>query len=1408
MDLTREQQRILTKYRLFQTFFKVKNLHSVSYDLGRTGISYADGWLLIFQNSSKTTKFDHFESFLSYGGSSHQFRQELIDYFASLPAEKQDKLLETASDSTLCTCIKVLSPDLQEKYFERFIKCDLSQYHIDDLKPEVKSLHSEEILSGPRANVRVLKEMWSYLSPESKSRHFDIFLQAKQYEYSLSGVWVTLDEEGQRKHMPAIISLYSSYEYQFDPFVWFATKSEIQKQFVRDFMSAIKKREHDPAYMLGKLWENTKDEVQNSIGRYIVSNTDGDIRRALYAASNSKLQSQLLAESITKCIDEKYNFESQLAKDLADAKDKVFEMNFLYIFHHVKQNPEYLNCLLSVCPDKIKEQFSSTIGKHFSSNLEFFVKAGYFYQEMLINAVKYLDENSTRILLENFFVRSLTNEPKISNSFFSSLSESTVAEDFWKAIKPEQQRTFYTSFIEEDKHKEYLSFLYNSMHFENYEEAKQYLLKYVEKYHPEKQDLIIEKLDKIFAKNNTITSTINFEFISSDLMDSLTEEQILRITHYPKVQNELVKYKDNKDFINAFGSMLKTNENWTLAADYIFKNMESNQYSELLLDIHNNGISPEYYNNFCIALSKPNYFGINSKEDIEQYFDPNGKRIKFLISIMNGNPMDLPDSLKDLSKEDLKKFAVSEYLFGMDLNVLNLYATRFNGVDSLTVEGGDYIKELVSKVSALNTASPNELNEIIKSIVSGKLLPTEFSKDIHLDSKAVNLFAKAFDLGVYKPIDSDQIESHKYLDKNIGVYRVQGDFKMLARVEGAYSFMPDVPNYKDFYDNPDITAHGNCESVIGQDQIGLARNKKGNIVVGYAAIPQNSMLFSAPYDLCSSNISLAPLHDFDTRLVKLEFYGLQEMIDNTRHTHNETVMERLIVDEHGNVQKLQPSYLIWVEDRKTDKFPPEFGEPPVDNETALANYNAKVRLWEQTQKAAYDLGIPIIIINRELCAEKEMEKLEALQKILKGESELPEGKSMADIAKEAITKFENNAVGLEFAESDVQSKYFTHQQRKQLMSDILGVLDKMPEVAYEERLNYLNQLTEIVEQEHSKRGSSIPDAREFYSITAKSLADELVKYEEYIGKESPVDLSISEETKSIFETDIRAIATTHYYDDNKSHSIEHIEKVMLFSAILAKNENLDEKDTKTLLAAAAFHDSFRAGNDGNGEHAIGSAQKAKEFFESNPNNSYGIKPEDVPLIQVAIAYHEHNEQIKGKVDRAYLSMLCEEYGYTGDFEKAVQISSVLKDADALDRERFGTKGRLDPEYLRTDSAKSRKMILFAQKVNGVYAKEMLERNYETDEPVSVFTAVKALRSKRVENSQKEDSIVESTLSVDEMLGLFEETEKEYTKGPSDTDKKKGLIKVFGEVEVTGDELSKAKGMLGIDDKTPDKEQTK
>lgn len=750
----------------------------------------------------------------------------------------------------------------------------------------------------------------------------------------------------------------------------------------------------------------------------------------------------------------------------------------------------------------------------------------------------------------------------------------------------------------------------------------------------------------------------------------------------------------------------------------------------------------------------------------------------------------------------------------MDLETLSKYEIRFQGVHGLKIENSEYIKQLVTGISRLNNANIDELDKIISDIIEGKRLPTEYLKDMHLDSKAINLFREAFERGIYNPKNSenDQIQPIYYNGSSINVYRIHDNFKMLARVEGAYSGpLTSISDYREFYDNPNISAHGNCESVIGQDQIGLARNKNGNIVVGYASLPQNSMLVSAPYDLGTKNRSLAPLHD--NLYLDSKFYGLQEMIDNTRHTHNETVMERLLVDEHGNVQKLRPSYLIWVEDRKTDKFPPEFVAPPEGNENAMLKYKVQVHLWEETQRAAYELGLPIVIINREECAEKETQKIDDLKKILKGELELPAGKSIVDIAKEAIVKFENNAVGLEFAESDVQTQYFTQTQRENLILTIMNVLEQMPEIAYEERYEYLSQVTEIIQQESSKFCAdgirADEQIREYYDTKAKLLEDELIKYEEYIGKESDIDFTIPKEIKEIFETDIRSIANTDYYEDNKAHSIEHIEKVMLFSLMLAKNEGLDDKDIKTLLAAAAFHDSYRAGNDGYGEHAIGSAKKAKEYFENNLDNSYDVDAKDIPLIQVAIAYHEYEEKIKGKVNRAQISKLCEEYGYKGDFEKVVQISTILKDADALDRERFGTRGKLNSEYLRTDSAKSRKMVLFAQKVNGTYAKKMIERNYQVDGQVNIFNAVKILQLKRKENSTKvEGQIIESSLSVDEMLELFDEIEKEYTKSPSDIDKKKEVIKAFEESEVTGEDIIKAQEMLGIDSRNHTIEQTK
>lgn len=1417
MELTKEQQRIIKRYRRTPGFLKNRIIYETIFELQQKGMSREEAAKIVFQNSSRPIKTKNYELFAGSMWSNEDTFQDIIDFLENLPIQQQDKLLNDVSDVTLIRSIGYVSLEIQEKYFKRFISNESSMFYISSLNPEIKKAHEEEILDGPKTNVKALDDMWDVLSTESKSKHYDLYLQSDEHEYRISQTWRELDEEGQQKHIDKIFELYDSKQLRFNEFIWAATKANIQRKYLNKFIKSIRENEKEPTSVLERLWENTSDIVQNSFeGRSFIESQEIEERYKFYRVSNSKLQSQILAQDIRKYINSEAQKLSPLTQDLRYAKDKVYEMNFQYLFANIKQNIGYLNVFLNSCPDEVKERYSSAIGKYFSSNLEFFVNSGKHYQDFLIHSAKYLNANSCSIIIENFFRRGIDKEEKELQWFEKPLQHGwhthlpNVVEEYWKAIKIEKQKDIYTNYIENDKLKEQLNNFYNLMNFDNFEDAKLYLIKYFDKYNPGKNDIVLSRLEKINEKNNTITSTINFDFLASELIDSLTNEQTIRITHYPKAQEELIENKDNKSFINAFVDMLNTSENWSLAADYIFENIDARQYDELLSDIKENGISQEYYENLCIILSKPNYFGIKNKEDVEKFFDVDGKRNQMLFAIMRGEAVELPDIVKDYSQEELKRFAVVEYLYGMDLEQLNEYQTRFQGINGIEIEDSEYIKQLITSISNFKNANIEELDVIINDILEGRVLPTDYSRDLHLESKAINIFSKAFERGVYNPKknESDQIQSIDYNGNSINVYRIHDDFKMLARVEGAYNpEFTSIPDYRKFYDNPDISVHGNCESVIGQDQIGLARNNNGNIVVGYASLPQNSMLSSGPYDLGTINKSLAPLHDEHLRSIQ-KFYGLQEMIDNTRHSHNETVMERLIVDEHGNVQKLRPSYLIWVEDRKTDKFPPELVEPPEDNENAMIKYKAKVHYWEETQKAAHELGIPIVIINREECAEKETKKIDDLQRILKGELELPEGKSIIDIAKEVIVKFENNAVGFEFVEPDIQVKYFTQEQREKLISNIMNVLEQMPESAYEERYKYLSQVTEIIQQERSKfsakkiKNEYKTKIKEYYDDKAKELEDKLINYEEYIGKESNIDFTIPKEIKEIFEKDIRSIASTDYYKDNKAHSIEHIEKVMFFSLMLAKNEGLDDKDIKVLLAAAAFHDSYRAGNDEDGEHAIGSANKAKEYFEKNLDNDYGVDLKDIPLIQVAIAYHEYEEKIKGKVDRTQISKLCEEYGYRGDFERVVQISTILKDADALDRERFGTRGKLNPDYLRTNSAKSKKMVSFAQKVNGIYAKKMIERNYEIDGQINKFNAVKILQSKREENNTKaEGKIIENTLSVDEMLDLFDAIEKEYGKSPNDLDKKKEVIRSFGEGEVTGEDITKAQAMLGIDSRT-------
>lgn len=196
-----------------------------------------------------------------------------------------------------------------------------------------------------------------------------------------------------------------------------------------------------------------------------------------------------------------------------------------------------------------------------------------------------------------------------------------------------------------------------------------------------------------------------------------------------------------------------------------------------------------------------------------------------------------------------------------------------------------------------------------------------------------------------------------------------------------------------------------------------------------------------------------------------------------------------------------------------------------------------------------------------------------------------------------------------------------------------------------------------------------------------------------------------------------------FFNSSFQHNIYHIQRVMLFSQIIAQNEGISEKNFTLLLLAAGLHDSGRTRDRKDFEHGKKSAEIAKEYLQNNINS---ISEEDVKIIQIAIEYHTTQEKEKGRINVTELEKLCQKYNVSmANLERIEIISSILKDADALDRTRFDTQNTLNIDSLRTNTARNKFLIDFAKKVNQEFARTILNSNYNYENLVE-NDAVKTL----------------------------------------------------------------------------------
>jgi len=716
--------------------------------------------------------------------------------------------------------------------------------------------------------------------------------------------------------------------------------------------------------------------------------------------------------------------------------------------------------------------------------------------------------------------------------------------------------------------------------------------------------------------------------------------------------------------------------------------MTSSNYYYLIDEISNYDINELPFDKLIQVLgNSKNYFGIENIDDVINFQE---QRKKICIDILNGNEPDfLPIELYEMSLKNRMKFALVELTFGIDLEDARELVKKY-GTDIENIEVLSYRFEKVRNIiSTLKLILSNDfdvqefyLNNQEKLL---NIIP-DYTGIAELETECLNLYSYLYNESMRIQQEEERIVA--YQGKEIRIHEVTGDFNFFGRLEQGIDVENEGEEFiKSTYENLTLQKNGNCKTYMGQNYINYVQSDKQNVcLVIYNKIKEENSLFYASSTNIKSGINNFKFSPESSRSdmgngIKLRIPSL--LIDSSLGI-NEIVTKEYKYDETS---------------RKFEIYLPEaIGYVQETNDTDIE----KDEKWHVALMIASKLGKEIYIIPREKQAQRELEKLEEKKQKLLGLKDRNDKESDEYLIQRLIVDFNNNREGI-ITSQKLSKKYFTEEQHIEIMNVINERLEYLRQFESEKYEELFPKVCEILKQEIARFYSTSYDRTDI-KLDIDMTRKHVEPYEQFLMQYEKVDLGLPENMKNELYRLMDEIHKTEYYDMNDGHSIEHIEKVMLFSAMLANNEGLSLEDYRNLIIASAFHDSARNGKEGDEEHAEAGARLVGDYYENNQPNPFNITKENIGIIQTAIHYHEHIESQKGELDLEEIYKLCQYYEVSQEyFDRTVKICELLKDADALDRSRFGLRNQnnwaLDASYLRSQTSKCIKMIHFSEDFN-------------------------------------------------------------------------------------------------------------
>lgn len=296
----------------------------------------------------------------------------------------------------------------------------------------------------------------------------------------------------------------------------------------------------------------------------------------------------------------------------------------------------------------------------------------------------------------------------------------------------------------------------------------------------------------------------------------------------------------------------------------------------------------------------------------------------------------------------------------------------------------------------------------------------------------------------------------------IQVYDAGTDFKIIMTSVGAYQGNFKTDNYYEYWNSPHIRSHGNCCSLIANNNLSTATIR--SVCFGFSEFELGMLLRAGNKDLDSTTYS----KDLDVSKRNGTFMLPEDLINSTRGTYNELVYERRDLSADKKNYKKNPDYLVFFEEFdgeniETLTIEDIEKEPNEDKKKILQEQK---RIWEETKKAAIDFSrinengelipLPIVKINREQCAISEINKInEAFKSYL-------ETKDIS-LLPSIVTQFENNRVGNKSPHNYIRETYFSQNSMQLMLNQIIETIKDIED----DQLRYdnINAMGRLISQE-------------------------------------------------------------------------------------------------------------------------------------------------------------------------------------------------------------------------------------------------------------------------------------------------------------------------------------------------------